>query len=79
MTKDIQIITKNSKVLHIDTYVLQVEGYKDHILYKEHIDQDYTIADAYIQTQDGQIIDDAILLEKIQGCGLDTHPLSGHR
>ena len=66
MTNDIQIITRNSKSLQIDTYVLQVEGYKDNILYKEHIDQDYTIVDAYIQTQDGQMIDDPILLEKIE-------------
>jgi len=63
---DIKIVSRNSKGLTIDTYVLQAEGYKDNILYKEHIDQDYTLVDAYIQTQDGQIIDDPILLEKIQ-------------
>jgi hypothetical protein len=63
---DIKIITRNSKGLTIDTYVLQVKGYKDNILYKEHVDHDYTLVDAYIQTQDGQIIDDPILLEKIQ-------------
>jgi len=63
---DIKIITKKSQTITVDTYVIKIEDYNDNILYKEHIDEDYTIVDAYIQTQDGHIIDDPILLEQIE-------------
>ena len=63
---DIKIVSRKSQTLTVDTYVIKIEDYNDNILYKEHIDEDYTIVDAYIQTQDGHIIDDPILLEKIE-------------
>ena len=63
---DIKIISRKSQTITVDTYVIKIEDYNDNILYKEHIDEDYTIIDAYIQTQDGHIIDDPILLEKIE-------------
>ena len=66
MTNDIKIVSRKSQTLTVDTYVIKVEEYNDNILYKEHIDEDYTIVDAYIQTQDGHTIDDPILLEKIE-------------
>ena len=63
---DIKIVSRKSQALTVDTYVVKIEDYNDNILYKEHIDEDYTIVDAYIQTQDGHIIDDPALLEKIE-------------
>ena len=63
---DINIISRKSQTLTIDTYVIKIDDYNDNILYKEHIDESYTIVDAYIQTQDGHVIDDPILLEKIE-------------
>ena len=63
---DIKIISRKSQTLTVDTYVIKIDDYNDNILYKEHIDEDYTIVDAYIQTQDGHIIDDPILLERIE-------------
>ena len=63
---DIKIISRKSQTITVDTYIIKAKGYNDNILYKEHIDEDYTIVDAYIQTQDGHIIDDPILLEKIE-------------
>ena len=63
---DIKIISRKSQTLTVDTYVIKIDDYNDNILYKEHIDENYTIVDAYIQTQDGHIIDDPILLEKIE-------------
>ena len=63
---DIKIISRKSQTLTVDTYVIKIDDYNDNILYKEHIDEDYTIVDAYIQTQDGHIIDDPALLEKIE-------------
>ena len=63
---DIKIVSRKSQALTVDTYVIKIEDYNDNILYKEHIDEDYTIVDAYIQTQDGHIIDDPALLEKIE-------------
>ena len=63
---DIKIISRKSQTLTVDTYVIKIDDHNDNILYKEHIDEDYTIVDAYIQTQDGHIIDDPALLEKIE-------------
>ena len=63
---DIKIISKKSQTITVDTYVIKIDDYNDNILYKEHIDENYTIVDAYIQTQDGHIIDDPALLEKIE-------------
>ena len=63
---DIKIISRKSQTLTVDTYVIKIDDYNDNILYKEHIDENYTIVDAYIQTQDGHIIDDPALLEKIE-------------
>lgn len=66
MTNDIKIVSRKSQTLTVDTYVIKIDDHNDNILYKEHIDEDYTIVDAYIQTQDGHIIDDPALLEKIE-------------
>lgn len=66
MTNDIKIVSRKSQTLTIDTYVIKIDDYNDNIVYKEHIDENYTIVDAYIQTQDGHIIDDPALLEKIE-------------
>jgi len=63
---DIKIISRKSQTLTVDTYVIKIDDYNDNILYKEHIDENYTIVDACIQTQDGHIIDDPALLEKIE-------------
>ena len=63
---DIKIISKKSQTITVDTYVIKIDDYNDNILYKEHIDENYTIVDAYTQTQDGHIIDDPALLEKIE-------------
>lgn len=66
MTNDIKIVSRKSQTLTVDTYVIKIDDHNDNILYKEHIDENYTIVDAYIQTQDGHIIDDPALLEKIE-------------
>ena len=66
MTNDIKIISKKSQTITIDTYVIKAEGYNNNIVYKEHIDEKYTIIDANLQTQEGFTILDPALLEKIE-------------
>ena len=61
-----QIISRDTKTLTVTTYIVKTDRYKDNILYKESVDEDYNVVDAYLQTQDGQIIDDPILLEHIE-------------
>jgi hypothetical protein len=50
----------------VTTYIVKSDRYKDNILYKEYVDDSYSVVDAYLQTQDGQVIDDPILLEHIE-------------
>lgn len=61
-----QIISRDTKTLTVTTYIVKTDRYKDNILYKESVDDTYSIVDAYLQTQDGQVIDDPILLEHIE-------------
>ena len=61
-----QIISRDTKTLAVTTYIVKTDKYKDNILYKEYIDDSYSVVDAYLQTQDGQVIDDPILLEHIE-------------
>ena len=63
---DIKIISKKSQTITVDTYIIKAKGYNDNIVYKEHIDEDYTIIDAYLQTQEGFTILDPALLEQIE-------------
>ena len=61
-----QIISRDTKTITVTTYIVKSDRYKDNILYKEYVDDSYSIVDAYLQTQDGQVIDDPILLEHIE-------------
>jgi len=61
-----QIISRDTKTLTVTTYIVKTDKYKDPILYKEYVDNTYSIVDAYMQTQDGQVIEDASLLEHIE-------------
>jgi len=60
------IVSRDTKTLTVTTYIVKTDRYKDNILYKESVDDSYSVVDAYLQTQDGQIIDDPILLEHIE-------------